>query len=515
MPVSSFHWLQRLSLALLAAAAGPLWTAPAGAIEEVLIELPLLSSSFSVKVSELKSPRALMAGRSDLAELDRASDGAVSQLLMQVLQRPIPISMIRLADGSVGSPLLEQAFLVVSSLGTIEGRDPDLTGQTFRQALDRARANANGGEPTLVELIEALPGQRVRFNLGQVKAILGRMLAQRFQANSFFAQTPPDLLPTAPAPSSSPAVRQRQVRLAVPHRTRPLEVVLVEPSQGGNGRLVLISHGLWDSPKNFASWGALLASRGYTVALPRHPGSDNKEQALMLKGAVPPPKPIELALRFRDLSAVTDAVAAGQLIGVTGVNANAVVVIGHSWGATTALQQAGLVPQATTLKKRCPQTSDPQRNLSWTLQCSWLDGVDQAALRDPRVVAAVAVSPPMSLLFSVPQLRNASARLLVVSGTHDWVVPPDPEAITPMRQAVPFGHQLVLAKGGDHFNLRPGQQANGGVLGPLLLAWVEAAYQAGPALSPSAGAPPLLGTGPWGHPLIPLKDVSAAIQSDS
>ena len=164
--MSSFHWLQRLSLALLACVAVPLGAAPARAIEEVLIEVPLLRSSFSVKVSELKSPSALMAGRSDLAELDRASDGAVSQVLLQLLQRPIPISIIRLADGSVGSPLLEQAFLVVSSLGTIEGRSPDLTGQTFRQALDRAMANAQGGEPTLVELIEALPGQRVRFNLG-------------------------------------------------------------------------------------------------------------------------------------------------------------------------------------------------------------------------------------------------------------------------------------------------------------------------------------------------------------
>ena len=52
----------------------------------------------------------------------------------------------------------------------------------------------------------------------------------------------------------------------------------------------------------------------------------------MLTGAVPPPKPVELALRFRDLSAVTDAVQNGQLAGVSGVNADAVVVIGHSWG---------------------------------------------------------------------------------------------------------------------------------------------------------------------------------------
>ena len=396
MPVPSLQWFQRIGLGCLVAAATAF---PARAIEEVLIELPLLDSSFSVRVSELKSPQALMAGRSDLAELDRASNGAVSQVLLQLLQRPIPMSLNRLADGSVGSPLLEQALLVVSSLGTIEGRSPDLSGQTFRAALHQAMAHSKTGDPTLVELIEALPGRRVRFNLGQVRTILGRMLAQRTQANRLFAEASPAVLPVAPVPATQVLpTRQRQARLSVRHRSSPLEVVLLQPAQGGNGRLVLISHGLWDSPKNFVSWATLLASRGYTVALPRHPGSDNREQMKMLTGAVPPPKPVELALRFRDLSAVTDAVQNGQLAGVSGVNADAVVVIGHSWGATTALQQAGLVPQSATLKSRCPQLDDPQRNLSWTLQCSWLEGVKQAALQDQRVVAAVAISPPMSLL---------------------------------------------------------------------------------------------------------------------
>ena len=510
MPVPSLQWFQRLGLGCLVAATTVF---PARAIEEVLIELPLLDSSFSVRVSELKSPQALMAGRSDLAELDRASNGAVSQVLLQLLQRPIPMSLNRLADGSVGSPLLEQALLVVSSLGTIEGRSPDLSGQTFRAALHQAMAHSKTGDPTLVELIEALPGRRVRFNLGQVRTILGRMLAQRTQANRLFAEASPAVLPVAPVPATQALpTRQRQARLSVRHRSSPLEVVLLQPAKGGNGRLVLISHGLWDSPKNFVSWATLLASRGYTVALPRHPGSDNREQMKMLTGAVPPPKPVELALRFRDLSAVTDAVQNGQLAGVSGVNADAVVVIGHSWGATTALQQAGLVPQSATLKSRCPQIDDPQRNLSWTLQCSWLEGVKQAALQDQRVVAAAAISPPMSLLFALPELQATSARLLVVSGTHDWVVPPDPEAINPMRRAIPFGHQLVLAKGGDHFNLRPGGQSNGGVLGPLLLAWVDAAYGAGDALPPRQGAEPLLAVGPWGNASIPLKDVSPTLR---
>jgi hypothetical protein len=117
----------------------------------------------------------------------------------------------------------------------------------------------------------------------------------------------------------------------------------------------------------------------------------------------------------------------------------------------------------------------------------------------------------MSLLFSSAELQSNAGRLLVVSGTHDWVVPPDPEALAPMRRAVGFGHQLVLAKGGDHFNLRPGRHPNGGVLTPLLLRWVDAVYAAGAAVRPAQGASGLLRPGDWSNPSIPLRDVSAQL----
>ena len=76
------------------------------------------------------------------------------------------------------------------------------------------------------------------------------------------------------------------------------------------------------------------------------------------------------------------------------------------------------------------------------------------------------MSPPVSLLFPKGSGADLSARVLLVSGSRDWVVPPDPEAITPMRWGRRLGNQLVLASGGDHFNLRPEEQPDGGVLGP-------------------------------------------------
>ena len=286
----------------------------------------------------------------------------------------------------------------------------------------------------------------------------------------------------------------------------------MQPSTAANGRLVLISHGLWDSPQSFQGWGQLLAAQGYAVLMPWHPGSDAQQQTAVLTGTAPPPSPDELSLRGRDLIAILDAVAAGQLTGVNGVDAQRVVVIGHSWGATTALQLAGVKPSEVSLQQRCGDLEHPDRNLSWTLQCSWLTAVDQAALQDPRVIAVAAVSPPLSLLFPPGSGRQMSGRALLVSGSQDWVVPPDPEAIEPLRQGQPLGNQLVLVKGGDHFNLRPGEAADGGVIGPLLAAWTNRAFAAGSAVRPAPDAPPLLAAGAWGSAVMPMADVTGAIQ---
>jgi pimeloyl-ACP methyl ester carboxylesterase len=165
-------------------------------------------------------------------------------------------------------------------------------------------------------------------------------------------------------------------------------------------------------------------------------------------------------------------------------------------------------PEVRDLKARCDNLSDPDRNLSWTLQCSWISAVDQAAVDDPRVIAVAAVSPPVSLLFPKGSAKQITARVLLVSGTHDWVVPPDPEAVQPFTTANPQGNQLVLVQGGDHFNLRPGQTSGGGPVAPLLLEWTNRAFAAGPAVKPSPGATPLLPQGSWGSDGKAMADVT-------
>ena len=481
--------------------------APAKALEELLIKVPLSNTTLKVRLDELKSPQLLRHGTSDLAKLDRVSGGALGHLIRALLLQPVPLSIKQLAHTSEGSPLLEQAIFMMSWLGAVEGQSIDLNARTLTEALAHASSRKNA---TWLSLIQSIPGQRVILSFGRVRQITSRMTRQHKQADALIetALSTTGSSPSRIATNTGRAVVIHVVTVKVPHRSAPLKVTLVEPASGSKGRLVLVSHGLWDTPTYFQGWATLLASKGYTVALPRHPGSDIRQQHHVLAGQAPPPGPEELALRPKDLSAVVDA-AASHVLGLSKpVATDRVVVLGHSWGGTTALQLAGVRPGDKKLLQHCSKVNEPARNLSWILQCSWLKGIQNSMISDPRVIAVGAVSPPVSLVFPRGSIAKLSGRVLLVSGSRDWVVPPDPEAISPMRRGRRPGNQLVLVKGGDHFNLRPGSNAQGGLLGPLLLAWTDAAFAAGPAVRPRIGASPLLKPQSWGTTDYPIVDVT-------
>lgn len=483
---------------------------PASALETVKLRLPMLQTTFTLRLSELTSPAALMAGHSDLAELDRASDGSLGRSLVGLFQTPLPLQSTAVLDQSVAQPLVQQVLLMVSSFGTIDGLGPDplspsQSGKVLAETLHQLFAK---GQPSLLALLQALPGKSVTLDAEQALKVAKRLADQQRRAQQLVNNQPGASIDPSLDKPGPLAVQRLELDLAVSHRPQPLPLVILQPVQGANGKLVVISHGLWDGPESFEGWAKHLASHGYTVLLPRHPGSDSSQQQAMLSGQVPPPGPAELRLRPLDVSASLDAVQARSLKGLEAISADQVVVIGHSWGATTALQLAGAIPSSVQLRSHCQNLDDPERNLSWVLQCSFLSSADRAAHPDGRVVAIAAVSPPTRLLFSPGSAAGMTARGLLISGSRDWVVPPDPEAITPFTPNGHFGHALVLASGGDHFNLRGPATGDGSPLKGLLLAWVQAAFTPGTPLKPAKGLAPLLPANGWGNAAMPLVNVT-------
>ncbi len=483
-------------------------SAPARALEQVDLRLPLLETNFTVKLKELENSAGLLSGTSDLAELDQATNGAIGRKLVALFNAPLPLQVPAVVNEAAGSPMLNQALLLVSALGGIDGLPAQLDGNDLSRALDKAAAR---GPLTMLSVMQALPGTTASVDLGRALFAVKRLSSQQQPADRLVAgQVPASVDPALRQPGPL-KVERKVITLPAPHRSGPLQVVQIGPSQGASGRLVVISHGLWDAPESFEGWASHLASHGYTVLLPYHPGSDKGQQQAMLSGKTPPPGGDELRLRPLDVSAVIDGAAAGLPGLSTRLNTDFVAVLGQSWGATTVLQLTGVTPSDTKLKDRCDEPLDPDRNLSWVLQCSFIGNANQAALSDPRVKVGVAVSPPMSLLFNTGAGKAMHARVLLVSGTRDWVVPPEPEAIRPMRleaSRAGGGHRLVLAQGGDHFNLGSPLAEGGGALRGLLLAWINGAFAAGAAVQPGPGAPELLPPGGWGDETLPLVGIS-------
>ena len=135
-----------------------------------------------------------------------------------------------------------------------------------------------------------------------------------------------------------------------------------------------------------------------------------------MSGDRPPPGAEELRLRPLDVSALLDAVESGRSVAWSSVEHEAVAVVGHSWGGAQRFFSWSGVPTDRKLKVVAVIFKDPERNLSWVLQCSWLSGINKAGVADQRVKAVVAVSPPLRLLFE----PSSSASLTLQGAVDQW-----------------------------------------------------------------------------------------------
>ena len=447
-----------LGLSLLAAAT------PVAAVETLYLQGPLGEQRLSVTLEELSSPEALWSGSSDLAELNRAMGGGLGRSLQTLFTTPLPLPV----QSGLDNPMARQVELLLQSLVEPAERQWSLPVVQASASLPLLRQAAASGEPlTLLTLLKALPGQERTIRLDRALPALRKISTQTAALDQqLLAQTP---LPAAPVAALAPGPRAVERRVVV--LANGLELTVVRPVGAPKLPTVLISHGLWDAPVSFLGWAEHLASHGSVVLLPRHGGSDSRQQTSMLAGRSEPPKPEEFLRRPAELKAVLDALEAGDIPAAVGAPARDVVLIGHSWGATSTLQLAGARSVEDPLWQACQQPDHPSRNPSWVFQCGVLPAAQPGSLLDPRLARVVAVSPPQGLVFA-GGLQDLAVPVLLISGSRDLVVPAQPEAIEPFARYPKGPHRFVVARDGTHFNLPSASGGNGGSLRALLLAWV-------------------------------------------
>ena len=372
--------------------------------------------------------------------------------VIDLLQAPLinDSSMTRqILNSWAGRQLLDQ-------VGDLVQVDNETTGVTVQATLERLLEERP--EVTTLELLEALPAQKVRLDLDallDVAASWRLQLERQLALVERLGREPVSQRRLEQATQSSAFADARFERwaLPVPHRERALQLQLwlpdasVEPER--RSWLVLMP-GLGGSPDHFGWLGRALSRNGWPVVVLEHPGSDAVAVQALLEGRRPPPGAEVLPERLQDLQEVLSAFERGELP----LSGDQLVLVGHSLGALTALLASGAQPEPG-LGLRCQRALDdlPLSNLSRLLQCQIQDVSLPPVVPPPSLAGVVGLNSFGSLLWPKHVAVASDVPVLLSGGSLDLITPPISEQLGLLRALPPNpGTRVVLVEGASHFS---------------------------------------------------------------
>lgn len=452
------NWKTYLSLGIISTF---LTTIPALAAEELFfiygaLKLPL-------KVSSLE----LFANKGQINEdlefyLKRAKPEQQAKFRTTLTEKTKldPLLVSRFFNSELGEDMLKE----IGQYITIEGgRNGEYA---IRGALIQAAADPEG--LSLINFFEKLP-VNMEFQLGLIlessqavdKVILATetlikdmrdLTAQEAATNPpvNFA-TLPDLRQSGPY-----GFKKETWQLTDQSRNRPFYVDVYKPQKWREGKtpVLVLSHGLASNPADFAEGGEFMASHGYVVAIPQHPGSDSQHADDLKKGLVKNVFENDSFInRPKDISYVIDELERRNQSEFEGrLNLESVGVGGHSFGGYTALAIAGATLDFEYLQKGC-ERNYAGLDMALLLQCQALDLPKKSYnFRDERVKAVFAVNPVNRFIFGKQGLNNIKIPILLGSGSYDPATPPALEQIATFIWLTSPDKYWALMEGQAHVN---------------------------------------------------------------
>ncbi len=251
---------------------------------------------------------------------------------------------------------------------------------------------------------------------------------------------------------------QRRLELTGSPRKYLVDVYLPDLEPPQRRPVIVISHGLNSDRSSFAYLAEYLASYGFVVAVPEHPGSNTEQLIALVQGrANIVAQPQEFVDRPLDVSYLLDEL---DRLGQTDprfrdrLNLKQVGVVGQSFGGYTALVLAGARLDLPQLQRTCPAALTTTLNLSLFLQCQ-AQGLPPRdyTLADSRVQAIVAVNPLNSVILGPAGLSQIKIPVMIVSGSADTVALTLPEQLEPFTWLTAPNKYLVLVEGATHLSM--------------------------------------------------------------
>lgn len=361
-----------------------------------------------------------------------------------------------------GEKILERVSKVIET----KARQPGF--YAIRSALILAAADKENGGLTPLNVLKKFPTASLRIDSKQGLKII-KDLSQVAQSNSqaiaaveeeVLKQSQENVMESDSARGLDLLMPGKfsygQKRLTMKDSSRdrifPLDLYLPQGKNKQSLPLIIISHGLGGDLTTFDYFAKHLASHGFAVAVPEHPGSSASQIEALLSGLasdVTPPK--ELVDRPLDIKFLLDQLASQY---GNQIDTNNVGMIGQSFGAYTTFAIAGAELNWRTLGRDCAAIDDSW-NLSLLIQCLVLEIPETETdvdLKDERITAAIAINPLISTVFGQESLSKIDIPVMVVSGSADPVTPALPEQIIPFTWLTTPEKYLVLLKGGTHFS---------------------------------------------------------------
>ena len=473
------NWI-RQSLKLLGWSLIPavVLTRPAVSAERLYVSYGVLERSISVaaleafvRKGELDSDLFVYSQYADAKRLADLRQGLVARADLT------PIAVSQFLYTPQGEILLRRLGQVIQP----ESRDTGF--YAIRAALILASSDPEGLTP--LNVFRKFPTRGLRIDLQrslQIAGDLEQAITRTNQATATLNQlaqlealaTP--IASTTPVPdlASRGAFSWQKETLRLVDRTRsfvtalgrervfPVDVYLpqIRDTRSGQARkipVVVISHGLGSDRTTFRYLAEHLASHGFAVAVPEHPGSNAAQLQALIAGTVGEvAAPSEFVDRPLDIKYLLDDLTrrAKSDPRYSRLNLEQVGVLGQSFGGYTVLALAGAPINFEQLRKDCDiQALDNTLNLSVLLQCraNALPPLNYG-LQDSRVKAIVAINPIDSAVLGQAGFSQISIPTMIVSGNADTVAPALQEQVEPFTWLQSSDRYLALIDRGTHFS---------------------------------------------------------------
>ncbi|MDV3000441.1 MAG: hypothetical protein N5P05_002047 [Chroococcopsis gigantea SAG 12.99] len=251
-------------------------------------------------------------------------------------------------------------------------------------------------------------------------------------------------------------VKREVWQLTDKSRNRSLyaDVYIPEPWREGKTPVIVFSHGLASRPEDYSAGLEHLASYGYFIIAPQHPGSDLRYLQGMLEGYNRNIFDVkEFIDRPKDISFVIDELERrNQTQFQNRLDLQNVGLAGHSFGGYTAIAVAGAEIDFDNLRNNCQQLFSGL-NLSVLLECRALElPPDNYRFRDERVKAVFAANPVNRSIFGEKGLAKIEIPILLAAGSYDPAANPIFEQAASFTWLKTQDKYLAMVEGQAHVN---------------------------------------------------------------